>query len=411
MAPTPSITIEQILEFDAKRKSYREKLSIITNPVETLHIFSKALLSCISTWGGQVIRHPLFFNVFLPILLFWIFLNQFPGWEITKVVDKLEFWIEYVVWWVGLGVLSSVGLGTGFQSGILFLFPHVAKVCIAVQTCKSTEFEYLTDIWMRSPPDLFKCPEQQNEAEELGFFAMWKLIILPCFLQATGTAIGEIPPFWISRAARISALNEGEDVDELPEELESTSKYKWVNKGKQFMIALLRDHGFLGVLLMASWPNIAFDLCGICCGHFLMPFRIFFVATFVGKAFIRNTYQSLLYVSLMHPIYLEHIIKTLQNLAPDYMHLDQLIHEAIHECQQTFAHGKPKVTTTLGSFWNILMTSLIAMFVLSCIQQFTQFYQLTKDNEESDKLRDRLPERVRLVVIFGLWLGGQIPLI
>jgi len=31
------------------------------------------------------------------------------------------------VWWVGLGVLSSIGLGTGMHSGLLFLFPHMLK--------------------------------------------------------------------------------------------------------------------------------------------------------------------------------------------------------------------------------------------------------------------------------------------
>lgn len=36
--------------------------------------------------------------------------------------------VEYVVWWVGLGVLSSIGLGTGMHSGLLFLFPHMLKV-------------------------------------------------------------------------------------------------------------------------------------------------------------------------------------------------------------------------------------------------------------------------------------------
>jgi hypothetical protein len=82
------------------------------------------------------------------------------------------------------------------------------------------------------------------------------------------------------------------------------------------MISFLRAHGFLGVFLMASWPNFAFDLCGICCGHFLMPFWTFFGATFLGtpplfslphpsssllsagKACVRNTYQTLLLVAL-----------------------------------------------------------------------------------------------------------------
>lgn len=37
----------------------------------------------------------------------------------------------------------------------------------------------------------------------------------------------------------------------------------------------------------AAWPNAAFDLCGICCGHFQMPFWQFFGATFIGKALVK----------------------------------------------------------------------------------------------------------------------------
>lgn len=44
-------------------------------------------------------------------------------------VLEAEAWAQYVVWWVGLGVLSSVGLGAGMHSGLLFLFPHMLKVC------------------------------------------------------------------------------------------------------------------------------------------------------------------------------------------------------------------------------------------------------------------------------------------
>lgn len=33
----------------------------------------------------------------------------------------------FALWWVGLGVLSSVGLGTGVHSGLLFLFPHMLQ--------------------------------------------------------------------------------------------------------------------------------------------------------------------------------------------------------------------------------------------------------------------------------------------
>ena len=54
-----------------------------------------------------------------------------------------------------------------------------------------------------------------------------------------------------------------------------------------WMLGVIQRHGFLGILLLASWPNAAFDLCGICCGHFQMPFWQFFGATFLGKALVK----------------------------------------------------------------------------------------------------------------------------
>jgi hypothetical protein len=41
----------------------------------------------------------------------------------------LQEWVLYTTWWISLGVLSSIGLGTGMHSGLLFLFPHMLKVC------------------------------------------------------------------------------------------------------------------------------------------------------------------------------------------------------------------------------------------------------------------------------------------
>jgi hypothetical protein len=46
----------------------------------------------------------------------------------------LQVLVSYVVWWIGLGVLSSIGLGTGMHSGLLFLFPHMLKARAADPT-------------------------------------------------------------------------------------------------------------------------------------------------------------------------------------------------------------------------------------------------------------------------------------
>jgi len=65
-----------------------------------------------------------------------------------------------------------------------------------------------------------------------------------------------------------------------------------------WMMRVIQQHGFYGILLLASWPNAAFDLCGICCGAFLMPFWEFFGATLIGKGVIKVSGQSLFFVAL-----------------------------------------------------------------------------------------------------------------
>lgn len=62
-----------------------------------------------------------------------IVLEYIPG-PYSDAINRIEFAIEYFVWWVGLGVLSSIGLGSGLQSGVLFLFPHIIKVLNALLT-------------------------------------------------------------------------------------------------------------------------------------------------------------------------------------------------------------------------------------------------------------------------------------
>jgi membrane protein YqaA with SNARE-associated domain len=56
-------------------------------------------------------------------------------------------------------------------------------------------------------------------------------------------------------------------------------------------------------------------LCGICCGHFLMPFWTFILATFIGKAVIRNTYQSMLYIALCRYVLTLYYVQYLFNIS------------------------------------------------------------------------------------------------
>jgi membrane protein YqaA with SNARE-associated domain len=308
------ISPQEISDFDHNRRIKRETLYLTRRPKATTLKFIRACIYFLEQCLDFSLSHlsTLFYLVIF--LLIWCFLRHTEGSHLLLMND-IQFCIEYVVWWLGLGILSSIGLGSGLQSGILFLFPHIIKVSLAATTCKTLDFDSSSDMWFQKPESLFKCPSLTSDSAPVTFFGIWKKVILVCFLQSAGTAIGEIPPYWMTKAAREAALKaKYENEQEIPEELEANSTFSLVNKGKVFLLWLLQIYGFYGVLLMASYPNIAFDLCGIACGHFLMPFWTFFLATFigsfstfffifvitvfVGKAIIRNTYQSFFYVMM-----------------------------------------------------------------------------------------------------------------
>lgn len=107
-----------------------------------------------------------------------------------------------------------------------------------------------------------------------------------------GTALGELPPYFMARAARISGMQDDEDMEEFNQLLQrkkrlDPSKLSLMERGKFWMEDLVEKVGFWGILACASIPNPLFDLAGITCGHFLVPFTTFFGATVIGKAIVK----------------------------------------------------------------------------------------------------------------------------
>merc|ERR1712226_1788571 len=67
----------------------------------------------------------------------------------------------------------------------------------------------------------------------------------------------------------------------------------WFDRAKLGIERLVERVGFFGILACASIPNPLFDLAGITCGHFLVPFWTFFGATVIGKAVIKMHIQKM----------------------------------------------------------------------------------------------------------------------
>lgn len=107
-------------------------------------------------------------------------------------------------------------------------------------------------------------------------------------LWGAGTALGELPPYFIAKAASLSSSSDEVDAVELLLKKDSLTISEKVQVG---MYKLMENWGFFGILVCASIPNPLFDLAGIVCGHFGVPFITFFGATFIGKAFGKSSIQ------------------------------------------------------------------------------------------------------------------------
>ncbi|GBP74589.1 Vacuole membrane protein 1, partial [Eumeta japonica] len=110
-------------------------------------------------------------------------------------------------WWVILGVCSSVGLGTGLHTFLLYLGPHIARVTLAAYACGSVDFP-------QPPyPDDIICPTEVDPKYAVSIWNIMAKVRLESMMWGMGTALGELPPYFMARAARLS----GRDAETLSE--------------------------------------------------------------------------------------------------------------------------------------------------------------------------------------------------
>lgn len=88
-----------------------------------------------------------------------------------------------------------------------------------------------------------------------------------------------------------------EEIEEVLQ-LKRKSNLTLMERAKIVIYDNMEKYGFWTILACASIPNPLFDLAGITCGHFRIPFRTFFTATFVGKAIIKVHIQMLFVIAI-----------------------------------------------------------------------------------------------------------------
>jgi len=107
------------------------------------------------------------------------------------------------------------------------------------------------------------------------------------------------------------------------------------------MERVMRRVGFLGILFCASVPNPLFDLAGITCGHFLVPFWKFFLATLIGKALVKATIQQLFVIASLTEDLVNKFVVCLGQVPYLGTPLQQIIKDLLRSTKQQM-HGTGK---------------------------------------------------------------------
>uniref|UniRef100_A0A3B5L1X3 Vacuole membrane protein 1 n=1 Tax=Xiphophorus couchianus TaxID=32473 RepID=A0A3B5L1X3_9TELE len=336
-----------------------ESLVLWKRPLLTLYYFSLELFITLKAWMWRLWRQrqTVFGLVMLLILLSIAYHIEGPHQKYVRYMEKKTLWCAY---WVGLGILSSVGLGTGLHTFLLYLGPHIAAVTLAAYECGSVEFP-------EPPyPDQIVCPQQE------GSISLWTIISkvrLEACMWGAGTAIGELPPYFMARAARLSGSDpDDDDYQKFEEMLDQTeSAQDFGSRTKVAIQKLIQKVGFFGILACASIPNPLFDLAGLTCGHFLVPFWTFFGATLIGKAVIKMHIQKLFVIITFS----KHIVEQMVSLIGVGAELE--------------SSGDPWLENWLSWLFEKVVVIMVCFFVCSIVNSMAQSYAKRKRHDKSSE--------------------------
>ncbi|KAF9409770.1 Vacuolar membrane protease [Podila epigama] len=343
----------------------RQEISVYTSPLTVLSYFVLYLLHEFRMALLWIISQQ-YLLVVLPALaaaIYFVYQTDGAHQPLLKHAESGLIWYGY---WTLLGVASSIGLGTGLHTFILFLGPHIAEVTLAAYKCGNTDFDVRGDL-------RFVCRSQEEAtAVSLTLYAIFRAVQWESFFWGLGTALGELPPYFVARAAALSG-NRNEElaaIEDLLKKKPDSVSYKerillMVHEG-------MKRLGFFGIFLCASIPNPLFDLAGITCGHFLIPFSTFFGATFLGKAVVKSSIQTLFVIIMFSAETLAAFMGWLEQSIP-------LVHGYLADgidSQKGALYGDKRPseeqlensTSLVGLIWNTIIFIMISYFLLSIVE-------------------------------------------
>ncbi|GFZ22055.1 SNARE associated Golgi protein family [Actinidia rufa] len=211
---TSQDTDMSIRDLRAKHQQELENLTLTTQPFKTLKFFILAVIKYLKRSVTYLLAHGgwpmVLYAVVVPVGIL-AFTIDGPH---EKHVQELHQYFQFGLWWVALGVASSIGLGSGLHTFVLYLGPHIAFFTIKATQCGRVDIKsapYDTIQWKKGPSWLDKdCSEfgpslfSSLHGSRVPLSSILPQVQMEAILWGLGTALGELPPYFISRAASIS---------------------------------------------------------------------------------------------------------------------------------------------------------------------------------------------------------------
>ncbi|VDO05546.1 unnamed protein product [Rodentolepis nana] len=295
----------------------RRTITLWNRPLTTSYYFLIECIYQVARLFHKTLRYKIVTCLSLLTLIGYCFLRGAPGPHQAAIV-YLEKNVLWYSWWVFLGFLSSCGFGSGLHTFVLYLGPFIAQVTMSAYICQSLDFP-------EPPyPDLIICPSNSSVSTSgISFYSIIRKVQAEAMFWGLGTAIGELPPYFMARTSRLSGGIQDEEIelssdfspsssdadgDSTPLAKKSEKEMTFVQNLELILQRLITRAGFIAILLCASVPNPLFDFAGMTCGHFLVPFSTFFGATLIGKAIIKTHIQTFFVILMSSQDHIEMMV-------------------------------------------------------------------------------------------------------
>ncbi|KAI5566438.1 hypothetical protein BDE02_13G019900 [Populus trichocarpa] len=393
------LSISRIRE---KQRQELENLTLATQPIKTLTYFVLAIVQCLQRLFAKSGWLLLLISAFIGSIGILVITTGSPYQEhVHEVVNYLRFGL----WWLALGVASSIGLGSGLHTFVLYLGPHIALFTIKAVQCgrvdiKSSVYDtiqlYSGPSWLDRNCTAFGPPMYSSlEGSRIPLTSILPQIQLEAVLWGIGTALGELPPYFISRAASMSGskLEVMKEFESFSAEDHNTVMATHMKQIKNWFLSHSQYLNFFSILVLASVPNPLFDLAGILCGQFGVPFWKFFLATLIGKAIIKTHIQTAFIISVCNHQLLDLIENELIRLLTFVPGLATVLPKLIAKLQiirNKYMAPTPPVSNvevkkwdfSFASIWNTVIWLMLISFFFKIVRETAQSFLKERHEKE-----------------------------